>query len=100
MGETGGAKPTHRSRHECCGPESNLALGDAVDRNRAILQLALVRAVLRSASKEGGVSEELRQRASEIVERTAIEVVPEADGELAELLAAVRAQLAQRRTAG
>ena len=71
-----------------------------MDRNRAILQLALVRAVLRGARKKGGVSEELRQRASEIVERTAIEVEPEADGELAELLAAVRAQLSPERSAG
>ena len=75
-------------------------LGDAVDRNRAILQLALVQAVLRGARKRGSVSAELRQRASEIVERTAIEVEPEADGELAELLAAARAELAPERTAG
>ena len=65
-----------------------------MDRKRAILQLALVRAVLRGAHKKGGVSEELRQRASDIVERTAIEVEPEADSELAELLAAMRAELA------
>ena len=74
-------------------------LGDAVDRNRAILQLALVRAVVRGARKKGGLSAELQQRASEIVERTAIEVEPEADNELAELLAAVRAELAPE-TAG
>ena len=70
-----------------------------MDRNRAILQLALVKAVLRGAREKDGVSAELRQRASEIVERTAIEVDPEADNELAELLADVRAELAPEQTA-
>jgi hypothetical protein len=65
-----------------------------VDRNRARLQLALVRAVVRGARERGDLSTELRQRATEIVEHTAIEVQPESDEELAELLAAVKAELA------
>lgn len=65
-----------------------------MDQNRAKLQLALVRAVLQGARKRGTLSPEMRQRATEIVETTAIAVEPETDGEWAELLAAIRADLA------
>jgi hypothetical protein len=65
-----------------------------VDRNRAKLQLALVRAVVQGARKKGNLSHELRQRASEIVDHTAIDIKPEADEELTKLLAAVKAELA------
>jgi hypothetical protein len=64
-----------------------------VDRNRAMLQLALVRAVLQGARRRGSLSPEMRERASEIVEMTAIAIEPETDREWAELLAAVRADL-------
>ena len=59
-----------------------------------MLQLALVRAVVREARKQGSLSPDLRQRATEIVELTAIEIQPEADKEMAELVAAVTAELA------
>ena len=65
-----------------------------MDRNRARLQLALVRAVVRGARKKGNLSPELMQRAAEIVEHTAIDIRPEVDEELASLLAAVKAELA------
>ena len=65
-----------------------------MDRKRAKLQLALVRAVVRGARKRGGLSPALKKRAAEIVEHTAIDIRPEADEELAKLLAAVKAELA------
>ena len=65
-----------------------------MERNRAKLQLALVRAVVRGARKRGNLSPELRQRATEIVDHTAFDIRPEADEELANLLAAVKAELA------
>ncbi|HET6745278.1 MAG TPA: hypothetical protein VFH90_05430 [Candidatus Limnocylindria bacterium] len=65
-----------------------------MDRKRAKLQLSLVRAVVRGARMRGSLSPELRQRAAEIVEHTAIDIRPEADGDLADLLAAVKAELA------
>lgn len=65
-----------------------------MDRNRAMLQLALVRAVVRGARQQGSLSPELRQRATEIVADTAIAIQPEADEELLELVAAVTAELA------
>jgi hypothetical protein len=59
-----------------------------------MLQLALVRAVLQGARRRGTLSPDMRRRASEIVEMTAIAVEPETDGGWAELLAAVRADVA------
>jgi hypothetical protein len=64
-----------------------------VDRNRARLQLALVRAVVRGARKQGNLSPELRLRAAEIVESTAIGIEPETDDELASLLVEVKQEL-------
>jgi hypothetical protein len=64
-----------------------------VDQKRAMLQLALVRAVLQGARRRGTLSPQMRQRASEIVETTAIAIEPETDAEWARLLAAVRAEV-------
>lgn len=58
-----------------------------------MLQLALVRAVLQGARRQGTLSMAMRQRASEIVEATAIAIEPGTNGEWATLLAAARADL-------
>ena len=65
-----------------------------MDRNRAVRQLALIRAFVRGARKQGTLDDRFRQRASEIVERTAAEMTEhEDDPELSDLLASVRQEL-------
>lgn len=70
-------------------------MGDSLDRNRAVRQLALIRAFMRGARKQGTLDDGFRQRASEIVERTAAEMTEqEDDAELSDLLESVREELA------
>lgn len=65
-----------------------------MDRNRAVLQLALIRASLRGARRQGTLDDGFRQRASEIVERTLAAITgAEDDAELDELLVSVREEL-------
>jgi hypothetical protein len=66
-----------------------------VDRKRGKLQLALMRAFVRGARRQGALDEGFRQRVAEIVEQTAIAIEPdEGDSEWDELLASVRKELA------
>ena len=65
-----------------------------MDRNRAVRQLALIRAFVRGARKQGTLDDGFRQRASEIVERTAAEMAEQEDAELSDLLVSVREDLA------
>ena len=65
-----------------------------MDRNRAVLQLALIRASVRGARKQGTLDDDFRQRASEIVERTAAAMAESADDdELTDMLVSVRKEL-------
>lgn len=60
-----------------------------------MLQLALIRASVRGARKQGTLDDGFRHRASEIVERTAAEMTEqEDDAELSDLLVSVREELA------
>lgn len=64
-----------------------------MNRRQAIWQLRLVRAVMRRLREDGAIHPELRQRALQIVEQTAIEIESDVDSEWAELLAATRADV-------
>ena len=64
-----------------------------MNRRQAIWQLKLVRAVIRRAREGGSLHPEIRRRAAEIVEQTAIEIEPDENGEWAQLLAAARADV-------
>lgn len=69
-------------------------MGEPLDRNRAMLQLALVRASVRGARKQGTFDDGFRDRATEIVERTAAAMMPgEDDAELSSLLASLREEI-------
>lgn len=74
---------------------SNVRLGDLVQRRRATIQLRHVLAVLRQELKFGRGTPELAKRAEEIVERTAIDIEPQADEALQELLDYVRREIAE-----
>jgi hypothetical protein len=66
-----------------------------VDRKRGKLQLALMRAFMRGARRQGALDEGFRRRVAAIVEQTAIAIEPdEDDSEWDELLASVRRELA------
>jgi hypothetical protein len=62
---------------------------------QAALQLRLVRAILRAERQRGTDTPEMAERASAIVEQTAIAIEPSADSELIALLASVRAEIAE-----
>jgi hypothetical protein len=64
-----------------------------MNRRQAILQLKLVRAVIRRARELGGVHPDVRRRAQEIVGQTALEIEPEVNGEWAALLEDTRADV-------
>lgn len=65
----------------------------------AVLQLRLVRAVVDREQRHGTATRDLLERASAIVEATAISIESEADPELRELLTSVREQIAMGRDA-
>jgi hypothetical protein len=73
-------------------PGLHRILGDDVDRRRIKLQLRLVTAIVRA---EGGRNSRVRtyvaERSTLILDRVAIDIRPEKDPELAELLAEARA---------
>lgn len=71
------------------------AMGDLVDRKTAMLQLRIVRTVVDRERALGTLTPALRRRAVDIVERTAIEIEPDVNGEWARLLAETRAELRQ-----
>ena len=57
-------------------------------------QLALIRAFVRGARKQGTLDDGFRKRASEIVERTAAEMTEQQDDdELSDLLVSIREEL-------
>jgi hypothetical protein len=64
-----------------------------MQRRRAALQLRHVLAVIRQELHRGRATPELADRAADIVEQTAIEVEPEPDDALLELLDYVRAEI-------
>lgn len=64
-------------------------------RRRATIQLRHVLAVLRQELKHGRGTPELARRAEEVVERTAIDIQPEPDESLLELLNYVRREIAE-----
>ena len=59
------------------------------------VQLRLVRAILRAERRHGTATPQLAERASAIVEQTALAIEPDVDPELTELLARVRAEVAE-----
>ena len=65
-----------------------------MDRNRALLQLRLVRGVVVGERKRGRLTPELRQRALEIVDETAVAVEPMESREWAALVDDVRSLIA------
>jgi hypothetical protein len=65
----------------------------AMQRRRATLQLRHVLAVIRQELKHGRATPELADRASEIVEQTAVAIEPEPDGALLELLGYIREEI-------
>ena len=66
-------------------------------RRRAALQLRHVVAVLRQELRHGRATPELAERASNIVEHTAVAIEPEPDAAFLELLGYVRAEIAEIR---
>lgn len=64
-----------------------------MQRQRATLQLRHVLAVIRQELKHGRATPELADRASEIVEQTAVAIEPEPDGALLELLGYIREEI-------
>jgi hypothetical protein len=70
--------------------------GDDVDRRRLKLQLRLVIAILRAEHRRGGrAAASLAERSNSIIDEAAIEIRPEEDAELLELLADARAAVGQ-----
>lgn len=69
--------------------------GNPVTPKQAAIQLRLVEVILRAERQRGTATREMAQRASAIVEQTAIGVEQSADSELIELLANVRAEVAE-----
>lgn len=70
--------------------------GEAVDPRRVRLQLRIVEALMRVARPADRPAMELR--ATEILEKVALEIEPRADPELAAMLARARAEVASRRS--
>ena len=66
-------------------------------RRRAALQLRHVLAVIRQELSHGRATPELAERASEIVEQTAIAIEPEPDAALLEFVGYMRAEIAEIR---
>lgn len=62
---------------------------------KAVWQLRLVLAVVRHERRRGRASRDLLERASQVVEASAIPIETEGDPELQELLASVRAEVAR-----
>jgi hypothetical protein len=66
--------------------------GDDVDRRRIKLQLRLVIAILRAEhARSGRAAASIAERSTSIIEKAAIEIRPEEDAELVELLGDARA---------
>lgn len=66
-----------------------------VSLKQAAIQLRLVQVILRTERQRGTATRELAERASAIVEQAAIGIEQSADPELIELLATVRAEVAE-----
>ena len=64
---------------------------------KAVWQLRLVQAVIRHERRRGRASQDLLERASQVVEASAIPIESEGDAELQELLASVRAEVTRGR---
>ena len=64
---------------------------------RASLQLRHVLAVMRHELRHGRMTPELADRASDVVEETAIAIEPEPDAALRELLDSARAEIEKSR---
>lgn len=64
---------------------------------KAVWQLRLVLAVVRHERRRGRASRDLLERASQVVEASAIPIETEGDAQLQELLASVRAEVARGR---
>jgi hypothetical protein len=71
------------------------SVGESVSPKQIALQLRLVQAIVRAERRRGRVTGELAERASAIVEETAMIIPHGADTELTELLGAVRAEVAE-----
>jgi DNA-binding XRE family transcriptional regulator len=66
-----------------------------VSPGRALLQLRIIRSVLRTARQQGAASPELLARSQELAEQTAIAIEGEPDAEFLELLASIRSDIAR-----
>jgi RNA polymerase-interacting CarD/CdnL/TRCF family regulator len=63
---------------------------------QAVLQLRLVRAVVRAERQRGTPPQDLLDRAAQIVEQTAVAIEGETDTELADLLSTTREEVRGR----